>query len=284
MFKKIIERSVRKEIALKSLEGKETSLIVENMIKERLEKEKAIAEVLVLKEKLEASARREKSLYKENENYSKEVLNLRNRIKELTEPMVIKISPRDEAKLKLNAQFGKPFDFDKLLKQIEDSKPIILSDKPQPITWCKFMKQPDGISDNLVDEDVNNLPFYTLEYSVDGQKESLINLSLHDCEELYGQIIGSLEYFKMTKQEKFINNIYSVWGDRIHIVKGVISHQEMINHVLSDGRMCQISKFRFYKNGKLFHEISGNKFIHTKIKYILKELEEKEKEKEIDEK
>ena len=38
------------------------------------------------------------------------------------------------------------------------------------------------------------------------------------------------------------------------------------------------NKFNFYKNGKMFHEMTGNKFIHTKIKDIKKELEKKEKE------
>lgn len=284
MLKKMIERSVRKQIALNSLKDKTSSVIVEHMKHERREKEKAIAEVLELKEKLEASDRREKSLHKELEHYSKELFDLRNKFKEWTDPNLATLSPREEAIMKLNTQFGKPFDFVKAMKPFTNNEPIVLFEKPQPITWDKFMKQSDSITDNL-DDDVNNLLFYTLEYSVDGQQESLFNLSLHDCEELYGQIIGSLEYFKITKQEKFVeevNNLYRVYGTTNEgkplYYGGFKNLNNLVNDLVMNPNFNKSKETRFYKNGKRFAVLNGGLNLFCTVNDIKDELARLEKE------
>lgn len=268
MLKKIIEKAVRKEVAMKSLEGKASNIVVDMMKRERKEKEKAIGETLKLKEKLEASQRREESMHKEIDEDRKEIKELKEKISNLS-------------KQYLNSHFGvktyhEPFNWGEMKKQFEGNQPVILFDKPKPITHEEFYMKTNS--------DVNNLPFYTLEYSVDGNKEKLINLSLHDCEELYGQVIGSLEYFKISKQDEFIEEVneYRAYGtgmDGSSLFYGSHTNiKDLVNDVVMNPYLKSTNELRFYKNGKKFSTMDMRSIYFTKIKDIRKELEEKEKE------
>lgn len=50
------------------------------------------------------------------------------------------------------------------------------------------------------------MKFYTLDYKTENNEEHLINLSLHDIEELYGMIVEDVEYFIIKHQDNFITS------------------------------------------------------------------------------